>query len=134
MAGNKKSTPLDAPKVKRGVKEALTPGVKPEKEQTPVEDVISRELTKIVEQINFDAKFQTIQNAIESRPSETLLPVLEKISDKLNPILGALYGISSITDNTTSSALLSKLGNLDPKLTTFGPIDAMLNSIYKFLT
>ena len=90
MADNKKSTPIDAPKVKRGVKEALTPGVKPEKEQTPIEDVISRELTKIVEQINFDAKFQTIQNAIESRPSETLLPVLEKISDKLNPILGAL--------------------------------------------
>ena len=62
MADNKKSTPIDTPKVKRGVKEALTPGVKPEKEQTPVEDVISRELTKIVEQINFDAKFQTMQD------------------------------------------------------------------------
>ena len=134
MADNKKITPLNVPKVKRGVKGALTPGEQPEKEQTPIEKVISRELTKIVEDINFDAKFESIKTAIESRQSEHLLPILEKINDKLNPILGALYGVSNVNDNTNPNALLSKLGNLDPKLTMFGPIDSMLKSIYELLT
>ena len=107
MADNKKITPLNVPKVKRGAKNALTPGEQPEKEKTPIEKVISRELTKIVEDINFDAKFESIKTAIESRQSEHLLPILEKINDKLNPILGALYGVSNVNDNTNPNALLS---------------------------
>ncbi len=133
MADKKKNTPLDVPKVKRGVKEALTPGKKPEKEETPIEKVIGRELTKIVEKINFDAKFESIKVAIESKQSETLLPILEKINGKLNPILGALYGISNINESTNPDSLLSRLGNLDPKLTTFGPLDFKLGAIYDLL-
>ena len=133
MADNKKITPLNVPKVKRGVKGALTPGEQPEKEQTPIEKVISRELTKIVEDINFDAKFESIKTAIESRHSESLLPVLEKINDKLNPILGALYGVSNVDNNTNTSALLSKLGNLNPKLTMFSSVNSLLESIYDIL-
>lgn len=133
MADKKKNTPLDVPKVKRGVKEALTPGQKPEKEETPIEKVIGRELTKIVEKIDFDAKFESIKVAIESKQSETLLPILEKISSKLNPILGALYGISNINESTNPDSLLSRLGNLDPKLTTFGPLDFKLSAIYDLL-
>ena len=133
MADNKKITPLNVSKVKRGVKGALTPGEQPEKEQTPIEKVISRELTKIVEDINFDAKFESIKTAIESRHSESLLPVLEKINDKLNPILGVLYGVSNVDDNTNTSALLSKLGNLNPKLTMFSSVNSLLESIYDIL-
>ena len=133
MADNKKITPLNVPKVKRGVKGALTPGEQPEKEQTPIEKVISRELTKIVEDINFDAKFESIKTAIESRHSESLLPVLEKINDKLNPILGVLYGVSNVDDNTSPTALLSKLGNLNPKLTMFSSVNSLLESIYDIL-
>ena len=33
MADNKKITPLNVPKVKRGAKNALTPGEQPEKEK-----------------------------------------------------------------------------------------------------
>ena len=133
MADNKKITPLNVSKVKRGVKGALTPGEQPEKEQTPIEKVISRELTKIVEDINFDAKFESIKTAIESRHSEILLPVLEKINDKLNPILGVLYGVSNVDNNTNTSALLSKLGNLNPKLTMFSSVNSLLESIYDIL-
>ena len=60
MADNKKTTPLDVSKVKRGVKGALTPGEQPEKEKTPIEKVISRELTEIVKEIDFDSKFKSI--------------------------------------------------------------------------
>ena len=102
MADNKKITPLNVPKVKRGAKNALTPGEQPEKEKTPIEKVISREIAKIVEDINFDDKFKSIKTAIESRKSESLLPVLEEINDKLNPILGALYGVSNVDNKTMS--------------------------------
>ena len=134
MADKKKIASLNVPNVKRGVKEALTPGEKPEKQQTPIEQVISRELTEIVKEINFDAKFESIKTAIESKQGESLLPVLEKINNKLNPILGALYGISNINESTKMETLLSKLGNLDPKLTMFSPINSVLESIYDILT
>ena len=133
MADNKKTTPLDVSKVKRGVKGALTPGEQPEKEKTPIEKVISRELTEIVKDIDFDSKFKSIITAIESKESESLLPILEKINKKLNPLLGILFGVPNVNDNTNTDALLSKLGNLKTSLTMFGPIDFMLNSIYKFL-
>ena len=134
MADKKKTTSLNVPKVERGVKKALTPGNEPEKQQTPIEQVISRELTEIIKEINFDAKFESIKTAIESKQSESLLPVLEKINNKLNPILGALYGISNINESTNMDTLLSKLGNLDPKLTMFSPINSVLESIYDILT
>ena len=133
MADNKKITPLNVPKVKRGAKNALTPGEQQEKEKTPIEKVISREIAKIVEDINFDDKFKSIKTAIESRKSESLLPVLEKINDKLNPILGALYGVSNVDNNTNTNALLSKLGNLNPKLTMFSSVNSLLESIYDIL-
>ncbi|MDY2735123.1 hypothetical protein, partial [Intestinibacter sp.] len=134
MADKKKSTSLNAPKVERGVKDALTPGEKPEKKQTPIEQVIGREISEIVKDINFDAKFESIVTAIDSKETENLLPILEKISNKLNPILGALYGIPNINEATSMDMLLSKLGNLDPKLTMFSPINSVLESIYDILT
>ena len=133
MADKKKITSLNVPKVERGVKEALTPGEKPEKQQTPIEKVLARELTEIVKEIDFDSKFESIKIAIESKHGETLLPILEKINNKLNPILGALYGISNINESTNMDTLLSKLGNLDPKLTMFSPINSVLESIYDIL-
>ena len=88
MADKKKSTSLNAPKVERGVKDALTPGEKPEKKQTPIEQVIGRELSEIVKDINFDAKFESIVTAIDSKETENLLPILEKISNEYNiPII-----------------------------------------------
>ena len=51
MADKKKTTSLNVPKVERGVKKALTPGNEPEKQQTPIEQVISRELTEIIKEI-----------------------------------------------------------------------------------
>ena len=80
-----------------------------------------------------DAEFESIKTAIESRHSESLLPVLEKINDKLNPILGVLYGVSNVDNNTSTSALLSKLGNLNPKLTMFSSVNSLLESIYDIL-
>lgn len=134
MADSKNNTPLNEPKVTRGTKNAITPGEKPEKEQTPIDKVISRELTEIVKDINFEEKFESIKIAIESIEIEHLLPVLEKINSKLNPILGALYGVSNINESTNPESLLSKLGNLNPKLTMLEPIDSILNSIYSLLT
>ena len=121
-------------KVTRGVKEAKTPGLKPEKEETPIGKVISCEIAKIVEDINFDAKFDSIKMAIESKQSEVLLPTLESISDKLNAILGAMYGNPQVNDNVKPSALLGKLGNLNPKLTMYGPLDDKIKGIYDILT
>ena len=121
-------------KVTRGVKEAKTPGIKPEKEETPIGKVISCEIAKIVEDINFDAKFDSIKMAIESKQSEVLLPTLESISDKLNAILGAMYGNPQVNDNVKPSALLGKLGNLNPKLTMYGPLDDKIKGIYDILT
>ena len=120
-------------KVTRGVKEARTPGLKPEKEETPIGKVISCEIAKIVEDINFDAKFDSIKMAIESKQSEVLLPTLESISDKLNAVLGAMYGNPQVNDNVKPSALLGKLGNLNPKLTMYGPLDDKIKSIYDLL-
>ena len=145
MAGNKKNTDNDnkvnGNAVERVTKGAGTPsGKQQEKEKTPIEkvisleSVISRNIAKIVKGINnFDTKFESINTAITSIKSENLLPILEKINDKLNPILGALYGISNINDKNPKE-LLSKLGKIDPKLTMFGTIDSTIKSIYEFLT
>ena len=110
---NSKSTP----KVTRGTKEATTPG---KTKQEPIADVISREITKIVESIDFDTKFETINTAID------------KISDKMNPILGLLFGVSQVDDNNPAS-LLSKLGSLNSKLSLCGPMSATLTSIYDLI-
>ena len=63
MADKKKTTPLDVSKVKRGVKGALTPGEQPEKEKTPIEKVISRELTEIVK----DSNLNYVENEVRTK-------------------------------------------------------------------
>ena len=122
---NSKSTQ----KVTRGTKEATTPG---KTKQEPIADVISREITKIVESIDFDTKFETINTAIDLCKPEMISPILQKISDKMNPILGLLFGVSQVDDNNPAS-LLSKLGSLNTKLSLCGPMSATLTSIYDLI-
>ena len=75
------------------------------------------------------------QEKKEKTPVETvilgdLIGIAEKINDKLDPILGILYGESTIND---PSALLNKLGGLDKTKTAFATLSSILSSIYDIL-